>query len=98
MNVENTLKKKDINKRGFFVLIHEETGRLYATVATDIHKELSELIAQLKAGTCPFVQLQKYYKQSSDFQVLTQVSTDGMRGAKKDLLTFRSKTSSYLFL
>lgn len=98
MNFENTLKKKDINKRGFFALIHEETGRIYATTAVDIHKELSELMEQLKAGKCPFPQLQRYYNQSKDFQVLVQVSTDGMRGAKKDYMGFKSVTSSYLFL
>ena len=98
MNVENTLKKKDLNARGFFALIHDETGRIYATTAVDIHKELSALMEQLKAGKCPHVQLQRYYKQSPDFQVLTQVTTDGMRGAKKAYLGFRSATSSYLFL
>lgn len=98
MNVENTLKKTDLNKRGMFVLIHEDTGRIYATTAVDIHKELGELIAQLDAGKCPNVLLQRLYKAGPKFEVLTKVSADGMRGAKKDLVGFRGVTSSYLFV
>lgn len=98
MNVENTIKKTDLGKRGFFALIHDDTGKIYATTAVNIHKELSELIEMLRQKTCPNVKLQKLYDASANFQVVTAISKDGMKGAKKDYWNFRGLTSSYLFI
>lgn len=98
MNVENMLKRTDINRRGYFALVHKDSGKIYSSVAENIHKELSSLIDELKSNKCMNSRLQRLYNASPEFDVLIQISSDGMRGAKKDHLNFRSCVSARLFV
>lgn len=96
MNVTNALKQPGLDKRGFFALIHDDTGRVYTSVTANIRLGIIETMDQLKAGKHPNSKLQRFYNSSPNFQVVTQVSSDGMRGAKKDERSFCSTISSYL--
>lgn len=98
MLLTSFLKRGGFQKRGFFAIIHSETGRIYATTAVNIMEELQDLADALEAGKCRNKKLQRYYQASSEFTVLAKISEDGMRGAKKDLGKFRSTIEGYLFV
>lgn len=96
MNVTNALKQPGLDKRGFFALIHDDTGRVYTSVAVNIRLGIIETMDTLKAGKHPNTKLQRFYNASPNFQVLTKVSTNGMRKAKTDESAFRGSVAQYL--
>lgn len=98
MNIDNVLKRTDINTRGIYVMIHMDTGRIWAKTSENIRKDLIKTYDELKAGTFLNDKMQRYYKANPKFDIYIQISTDGMKGAKKDLANFKAKRSSYLFI
>jgi len=91
-------KNPECNKKGFYILEHMPTGKLWTGIAKKSMKDdIESILTQLKTGQFENLELQKLYDKEAVFIVHFHACTH-IDDAKQRERTFRGSRQAYLFV
>ena len=89
--------KPEFATKGFYVIDHTPTGKVYTGISTNMQEEIHELFYGLKQGTCTCKRLVRLHLAESSFTVKCH-PVKSIVDARKMEKVFRNEKPKFLLI